>query len=1152
MPTPPFEHITYADFSGGFSDDLQTGERHIFEKFDNFLLTNEKKAYSREGSQLIGGSNFLTTVKVYAPTGDFINYQKDTNLLIRAKDKIFINQTGTFSGTWSALSGPNGNSSLPGVGNFASVTSDEFNNTTYFAAWDSSTNVAASPMKLFQAPDGSYVFRNAGLPKFPNGLDLTTLTALLNSAVVLVNDLRTQMQNHVTNQGGVDHASVQALSWGSSINIYATDFPNGFTGTVQRIYALYLTLRTAYEAHIEDARASNIAGRAVYHTQHGFAMCNYYLKPLTDPFDSISAVKTLLNLVPLLNELRRGWYMHVRSFSTDSTANIVLNFHAGTVYAPTKPALSYSPYPTFQGALTYSAWYTWLNNLIYQINLHLVSTPQHTSALPTMTENDVVDVETFIVNFNRLLWLYADHRSNNVAHTGTENATSATYSVGSFDFIQYYQSTQEFPNYGLNTPAKTLNSTESLYTLNPDLSAADANSMCQKLIYTQLLFNTHTMDTARHHSTAAGLGVIGGTIIPNEITTASTTLPSSTLTYSHENRAYAFHYRNVSRNLQGFTREDDSAPYAFTYDPRYPGLTNTLITNSLVGTLSVGGGGVATNVAIGFPTGTNVKPQATIGNLPALATDENWPTDTATIEIYRAATASSVYYKVGTILNNSFGFTDKVDSALLTNNALPTLYTTGNNIPYDAPPKSRCFSIVNGVGYYGGTTEQALGDTQTFPKRLRQSLAGQIDACPGTFYEDLESDIQTIGAARGYPIVVCSRGVYRIDGIYDAAGRGGMNPSRISDTVGGISPTAGATLNDRFYWFGADGIYVTDGFQVVKLSKHLDASFAALLQAGDTAKMKIRATVDRTNQRVLWTVTDPTGYAQAVWVLDVRHSTEDRGSFQRLSNGTSFAPTAIAIYRNTLYRGDEDGFVFAHTPGLTSDPKIDRGTHTLTGSTLAIPYQLRTAPDMLGYTHMRKWAPYAVFEFENLGNLSLQVGSINDKNAANLRLLNPIRYRGAYQGEITENRKFPGGAAGGTSGGLRCKSKQLDLQPANVILTNSDAVLTKCHISGTSVSLDGLKYDGVTTSAATFPTDCVDQYLCIEDDGYVTQYLITAQPSASTLTLAVAPPASGLSRKWLLRGVPKNERVQVNQMSIWFFPMTQTQHPSTGSDGNNA
>lgn len=1187
MPTPQFEHVTYSDFSGGFTDDLNAGERHMMEKMDNFLLTNEKKPYSREGSQLIGGSNFLSAVQAYAPTGDLINYQKDTNLLIRAKDKLFVNTGASFStGTWAALSGPNGNAAFPGLGNFSSLTWGEYDNHTYFVGWDSFNSVNSSPMKVYQHTDGSYRIRNAGLPKFPNNLDQPTIIATLNQCATLLSDLQSKMQSHFGNAGSVDHNGIAGpavhtvSSWGSSL-FYTTSWPGGVTAAITQIYNLYLVLRKNYLAHIEDARKSSLDGTnsitnsSLYHFYSGTERFgNFYLKPLIDPMNVNNPVQTLISLVPLLIELKRSWNMHVNSFFIAPVTGSKI--HAGTVWSTNVSDPNPYPNPIFCGGFdaNFGPMYTWLQNLRTSITTHVSDITLHNSADFTAPATPVIDIGSFLLTFYTMTFQFYDHRIHNTVHVAgsTEPHTTQHYppstaaddSLSNFSLGDYTGALQQPSSHTIYASAGSIvNTTEALYLLSPDTNLADAKKLFQNLFYLQVLWGLHACNHARHLT--AGNFTVDASVLPEELFSAQAQKTgfhqdlAPQVNYQFEQRGYAFVYRNDYRVLQGFSFENESAPYQYQYPGAPSGLTQVLAPNIMTSRfyatvtlddVGLGWGADSPYDVLINPTGL---PAVNISGLSALPTTENWPTDSGAIDIYRAGLGLTTYQKVGSIAHNAGSFYDEVDESVLQGLSLPTLYTTGNDIAYDPPPQSRCMTIVNEVAYFGGTTEVAFGDPQIFPKRLRQSLSGAPDSCPATFFSDFDSDIKTLGAARGYPIVVCARGVYRIDGIFDALGRGGMNPIRISDTVGGIGPNAGATLNDRFYFAAPTGIFVTDGFQVTKLTAHLDKSFAALLAGGATATMKIKATVDRKNQRILWTAPDVTGYAQSIWVLDVRHSAADRGSFQRLTSGTNFAPLSVAIFKDTLYRGDEDGFVFAHLAGSTNDPKINRGTHALSGSTVAVPYWLRTTPDQLGYTHMRKWAPYAMFELDNLGtNVSLQVGSINDKNSANLRKLNPIRFRGEYGGSIRENRKFPGGVSGSTSGGVRCQSKQLDLQPANVILTNSDASLTKCHISGTSVSLDTVQYDGSTASSATFPADSVDQYLCLEDDGYVTQYLITAQPSASTLTLAVSPPASGLSRKWVLRGVPKNESVQVNQMSVWFFPMTQVQHPSMGSDGNNA
>lgn len=611
-------------------------------------------------------------------------------------------------------------------------------------------------------------------------------------------------------------------------------------------------------------------------------------------------------------------------------------------------------------------------------------------------------------------------------------------------------------------------------------------------------YNTHRISGTRHKAVGGLLG--HGIVFPTAVTIGQF--------------VYAFLFHNKYQTFGSITFEDRGTPYL-----RGVVAVTSLTQDNLVSTFSV--------------SITNIE-QANAWNA-----DENWP-DTMGVEIYRTIDAETILYSLGETAPSATTYTDRTDDESLQNST--PIYTTAGVYANDPPPRSMAFSIVNRTAYYGGVVESVAGVETLNKKRLRQSIPEDPDSCPESFFKDTPTDIITIGGAVDRPIVVCKRGVYRVDGQISELGDGEMILAELSSTVGGASPTGGATLEDTFFFAGADGFYMTDGYKVQKISQHLNASYASIV-ATDLQKHSIQARTDTKNRRVLWTATTQANVSEGevLWVLDMQHglNPDGTGRFSRLSGPLGFSSTALEFYNGDLIRGTRTGYVFSHDEDLTSDPKVSTLTGLLTGDIQYIPWRWRSIATDFGDKDNKKWTNRAEFEFSNHGNLSVQPGCIEDLDSADLGVMTPIRFREEYDGIINESRTFPAGS-------LRCIYKQIEVKPGTVFIISSDdsSPVTLVSVAGSLATL--------ATSAYDWPADCEEWYISFASDNYVVQHLITNRVSGDTLQLGTSPAGVVGSVKWQLKGIPKDEIAHLLSVSMFYKPISNKQTPSSGVTGANS
>ena len=587
--------------------------------------------------------------------------------------------------------------------------------------------------------------------------------------------------------------------------------------------------------------------------------------------------------------------------------------------------------------------------------------------------------------------------------------------------------------------------------------------------------------------------------------------------------------------------------YAFHYSYTY-----------LVGTdaLSFKDAGAITQVELLNSADPSVSTNA-ITVIPVLANGvtENFDTSNIKVEIYRTQDGGDVFYKIGEVTNGTTTFNDTFSDATIANNEL--IYNSDGSVDNDAPPESKFIHIVNNVGLYGYLNESS----QKKPFTIRQSVPGDPDSVPLDFNAETEDEITGISSVKSVPIVLCKKKIYRIEGIYDQFGRGGMQLIRLSDTAGCVSNQSCVQAEDGLFWAGNDGFYFTDGYQVRKISDDNNDNYRTMLAACTDTK-RIVGKFDEQNRRIVWALqTDSSSLDNdSFWVLDLRWGVRDDSTFttwNAVELSDSFAPSSIVFFNKLLYRADKRGYVFIHSTDVYSDPLVDISLAAADWALETIMWQFKSIAFNGGSNFQRKIATRVMIAGKNVTNLSVQINAINDDGKI-FRALKEIRWRKNFvwgdpefvwgdttcvwnaEGLIEQWRRFP-------ARGLRWSYLQIQVQNAYTIVTNSDTLGTATF---GAVANTALLDDSATSD---WPDLSVGYDLSTEVDGYDRKFPVTARTPD---TLTVLDPAGVLpdgSLKWELWGYPKNEVFNFLGLTLHWASLSKTQSTyETGDSGGNS
>ncbi len=579
--------------------------------------------------------------------------------------------------------------------------------------------------------------------------------------------------------------------------------------------------------------------------------------------------------------------------------------------------------------------------------------------------------------------------------------------------------------------------------------------------------------------------------------------------------------------------------YAFCYTYSY-----------MVGTVTFKDFGpteIVTLSDVDMPSATNVS----ISAIPVLANGatENYDTTVITVEIYRTIDAGQTLYYVGAVTNGTTVYTDSSSDTTIQNNNV-VIYTDGDVLDNDPPPKAKYVTVANDICWYAHVKE----GTEVHTNRIRQSVKFDIDACPETFFVDVEDEIVGIGNINIYPIVLCNERIYRLEGFFDLTGRGFIEKKEISRVTGCTSHLGIVVTLEGLFFPGKDGFYWTDGYQCLKISQEINKTYAAL-----SNKENIYGAYDSTNKRVYWTVQNDTasGDNDAFAIADLKFGVKPDTPFTTASGGASFAPSAICFFESYLYRADKRGYLFQHIDTLQTDPKVDTSAVPADWIVRTIIYNYISTATNFGNTAVRKWVPKIVVYAKNLSNVSIGINGYNDdsvvpKALKEIRVFSNILWGDStivwgtatciwnYSTMIKAERNFP-------ARGLRCDYKQVQFTNSYTNIENSDSL-------GTGTIDATLKTVTLVTAGNVWPENAIDYFISFLADSYTQDFLITARTdTVLTYSDAGNVTVTAVGTKWIIRGYRKNDILNLLNYTVFYAYISDTQDKYRSSDtGANA
>lgn len=560
--------------------------------------------------------------------------------------------------------------------------------------------------------------------------------------------------------------------------------------------------------------------------------------------------------------------------------------------------------------------------------------------------------------------------------------------------------------------------------------------------------------------------------------------------------------------------------------------------------------GATTEVTITSAAAPNSNTVA-ITSIPAISnsTTLNYDTSNIKVRIYRTEDGGTVSYYVGEVTNGTTTYNDSSSDATISAN--DTLYTTGDIVDNDAPPKCKYLHVANNILWYAHVKEGSY----VYPNKIRQSIAGDPDSCPTLFFAEVEDIITGMNSIQDKPIVFCEGSIYRLEGLYDELGKGSITSYRISDTIGCISNNSIVQAGNRLYFAGNDGFYWTDGYKIGKLTNHLNTTYSSLLSDAQ-AKLNIYGAFDKINNSIWWAVQSDSSSQDndAVFILDLSFGNDAKGVFTTLGNSNSFKPTALTYFGSQIIRGDTRGYLLKHDNTYKTNPKINESDVPSNWTTETILYDYRSIYTSFGTTAVRKWVPWITVDLMNESNISVQITSDNDRSrdVENLQLLNyndniawgdPTVIWGTtvctwgVSGLIEQKKRFPQGT-------LRCNYKQIRMSNGYHILQNSDdygtATVANGSGTGTATLDDTVNYD--------WNADSVDYKISFSNDSYATEFPITARTADVVTFLDIEDSAPTGSQSWVIKGYKKGEVFHLLSYTLAYGIISRSQRPFAASD----
>lgn len=565
--------------------------------------------------------------------------------------------------------------------------------------------------------------------------------------------------------------------------------------------------------------------------------------------------------------------------------------------------------------------------------------------------------------------------------------------------------------------------------------------------------------------------------------------------------------------------------------------------------------GATTQVGVTGAEAPDVSPISITG-IPVITNglSDNFDTANIKIQIFRTTSGGTFFQKVGEVTNGVTSFVDSVSDNTLQNTGIP-LYTNDGTVDFDPVPLHKYNHVVNNTGYYGFIKD----GSEESPYTLRQSVPGVPDSGPIDFEASVDDEMTGISSVQSMPIVTCKKYIYRIDQAFDQFGRGAMVPIRISDNAGCISHASLTQAENGLFWLGNDGVYYTDGYQVLKVSDQINDRYKEILK-NTTQKNRIIGKFFEKERLVIWAIqtNSANNDNDTFLVLDLKWGISEEMTMTTW-NGTSFKPSALEIFNDEIYRGDPRGFTLRHAPNYSTDPKIDIYKSADEWTVETIIWRIRTIHYNFGGTFFRKYPTRVLLTAADAGNTTIQITAINDDGKA-VRHCKPIRVRRDFiwrdDDFVWRITDFVWRGAGLIEQWRRLPAKPLRLSTLQLIITNGYSDITNSDTLGLATFSGVGNTITLDTPTLKWPVASEDYFISSENDGYVKEFLIVNR--VSDTQIAINDPLNELptgSLKWVIRGYKKGEPLHLLGFNVHWTNVSTSQgtyDSSAAATGENA
>ena len=220
----------------------------------------------------------------------------------------------------------------------------------------------------------------------------------------------------------------------------------------------------------------------------------------------------------------------------------------------------------------------------------------------------------------------------------------------------------------------------------------------------------------------------------------------------------------------------------------------------------------------------------------------------------------------------------------------------------------------------------------------------------------MDDEVVGLSSTRSNLIVFCKKSINRESGGFNQLGQGALTHDNISTEVGGLNAKSIIQTEIGVFFAGTNGFYYTDGYQIIKLSLELDATYEALTR-GEKQRRAVYGSYDEITRRVWWSLRENEGDSEnsVFFIFHLNFGVKPSGVFTKASNKNLIYPSSVVYFEGEQYFGHKNGFVFKASKWTKTDPIVDVATSPADWEREAIPYEYLSCAMSAGTLFERKY-----------------------------------------------------------------------------------------------------------------------------------------------------------------------------------------------------